>query len=92
MLAIEARTGKYRWHFQQVHHDIWDYDAVNPVVLMDVRMGGRMRKAIVEVGKTGFAYPHPRERRPHLHAVRRTQPGDPRTRHLGRRELAAQLL
>ncbi len=56
MLAIEAKTGKYRWHFQQVHHDIWDYDAVNPVVLMDVRMGGRTRKAIVEVGKTGWAY------------------------------------
>ncbi|HZI81456.1 MAG TPA: PQQ-binding-like beta-propeller repeat protein [Vicinamibacterales bacterium] len=56
MLAIEARTGKYRWHFQQVHHDIWDYDAVNPVVLMDVRMGGRVRKAVVEVGKTGWAY------------------------------------
>jgi alcohol dehydrogenase (cytochrome c) len=56
MLAIEVRTGKYRWHFQQVHHDIWDYDAVNPVVLMDVTLGGRARKAIVEVGKTGWAY------------------------------------
>jgi quinohemoprotein ethanol dehydrogenase len=56
MLAIELATGKYRWHFQQVHHDIWDYDAVNPVVLMDVRVGGRTRKAIVEVGKTGWAY------------------------------------
>jgi alcohol dehydrogenase (cytochrome c) len=56
MVAIDVETGKYRWHFQQVHHDIWDYDAVNPVVLMDVTVGGRMRKAIVEVGKTGFAY------------------------------------
>jgi alcohol dehydrogenase (cytochrome c) len=56
MLAIELATGKYRWHFQQVHHDIWDYDAVNPVVLMDITLGGRTRKAIVEVGKTGFAY------------------------------------
>jgi quinohemoprotein ethanol dehydrogenase len=56
MVAIELATGKYRWHFQQVHHDIWDYDAVNPVVLMDVTVGGRVRKAIVEVGKTGFAY------------------------------------
>jgi alcohol dehydrogenase (cytochrome c) len=56
MLAIELATGKYRWHFQQVHHDIWDYDAVNPVVLMDVNMGGRTRKAVVEVGKTGWAY------------------------------------
>ena len=56
MLAIELKTGKYRWHFQQVHHDIWDYDAVNPVVLMDVNTAGRTRKAIVEVGKTGWAY------------------------------------
>jgi len=56
MLAIELETGKYRWHFQQVHHDIWDYDAVNPVVLMDVNVGGRTRKAIAEVGKTGWAY------------------------------------
>ena len=56
MLAIELATGKYRWHFQQVHHDIWDYDAVNPVILMDVNIAGRTRKAIVEVGKTGWAY------------------------------------
>src|SRR5712671_3400941 len=56
MVAIEAATGKYRWHFQQVHHDIWDYDAVNPVILMDVNVGGRRRKAIAEVGKTGWAY------------------------------------
>jgi quinohemoprotein ethanol dehydrogenase len=56
MVAIEAATGKYRWHFQQVHHDIWDYDAVNPVILMDVNIGGRTRKAIAEVGKTGWAY------------------------------------
>src|SRR5688572_8906001 len=56
MLAIELATGKYRWHFQQVHHDIWDYDAVNPVILMDVNIAGRTRKAIAEVGKTGWAY------------------------------------
>jgi alcohol dehydrogenase (cytochrome c) len=56
MIAIELATGKYRWHFQQVHHDIWDYDAVNPVVLMDVNVGGGSRKAIAEVGKTGWAY------------------------------------
>jgi len=56
MVAVELATGKYRWHFQQVHHDIWDYDAVNPVILMDVNVGGRTRKAIAEVGKTGWAY------------------------------------
>jgi alcohol dehydrogenase (cytochrome c) len=56
IVAIEAATGEYRWHFQQVHHDIWDYDASNPVVLMDLMIEGRTRKAIVEVGKTGWAY------------------------------------
>jgi len=56
IVAIELKTGKYRWHFQQVHHDIWDYDSSNPVVLMDLTVAGRARKAIVEVGKTGWAY------------------------------------
>ena len=35
IVAVEAKTGKYRWHFQQVHHDIWDYDAASPVTLFD---------------------------------------------------------
>ncbi len=56
MLAIEAKTGKYRWHFQQVHHDLWDYDSPNPVILFDAPYGGKMRKGIVELGKTGFTY------------------------------------
>jgi alcohol dehydrogenase (cytochrome c) len=56
IVALDLATGKYRWHFQQVHHDIWDYDAANPVVLMDVRINGATRKAIAEVGKTGWAY------------------------------------
>jgi len=56
ILAIDARTGKYRWHYQQVHHDIWDYDASNPVILFDLKIGRQLRKAIVEVNKTGWAY------------------------------------
>jgi quinohemoprotein ethanol dehydrogenase len=56
IVAIEAKTGKYRWHFQQVHHDIWDYDAPSPVVLFDIDYKGKQRKALVEVGKTGWAY------------------------------------
>ena len=39
-----------------MHHELWDYDASNPVILMDVNVGGRMRKAVAEVGKTGWAY------------------------------------
>jgi alcohol dehydrogenase (cytochrome c) len=30
VLAVDAKTGKYAWHFQEVHHDIWDYDAASP--------------------------------------------------------------
>ena len=56
IVAVEAHTGKYRWHFQQVHHDIWDYDSPNPVVLFDAPVNGVVRKALVEVSKTGWAY------------------------------------
>ena len=56
VIALDAKTGKYRWHFQQVHHDIWDYDSPNPVVLFDAPYDGKMRKGIVEVSKTGWAY------------------------------------
>lgn len=56
MLAIDAKTGKYRWHFQQVHHDMWDYDSPNPVILFDTQFEGKPRKAIAEAGKTGWVY------------------------------------
>jgi quinohemoprotein ethanol dehydrogenase len=56
IVAIEAKTGKYRWHFQQVHHDIWDYDSPNPVILFDVKINGRLRKAVAEASKTGWVY------------------------------------
>jgi quinohemoprotein ethanol dehydrogenase len=56
IVAVEAKTGKYRWHFQQVHHDIWDYDSPNPVILFDVMINGRLRKAVAEASKTGWVY------------------------------------
>lgn len=56
IVAVDAKTGKYRWHFQQVHHDLWDYDSPNPVVLFDVMIDGKLRKGLVEVSKTGWAY------------------------------------
>ncbi len=56
IVAIDAATGEYRWHFQQVHHDIWDYDAPSPVVLFDLEYDGELRRAIVGVSKTGWAY------------------------------------
>src|SRR5206468_1679953 len=36
LVAIDARTGKYVWHFQLVHHDLWDYDTASPPVLGDI--------------------------------------------------------
>jgi quinohemoprotein ethanol dehydrogenase len=56
IVAIDAKTGKYKWHFQEVHHDIWDYDAPSPVVLFDVNLGGKQRKALGQPGKTGWVY------------------------------------
>jgi quinohemoprotein ethanol dehydrogenase len=56
MVAIEAATGRYRWHFQQIHHDLWDYDGPSPVVLFDVTINGRVRKAAAEPNKAGWVY------------------------------------
>ena len=56
ILALEAKTGRYRWHFQQVHHDIWDYDSPNPIVLFDAPVNGKPVKGLAEVSKTGWAY------------------------------------
>jgi quinohemoprotein ethanol dehydrogenase len=56
IVAIDVATGKYRWHFQEVHHDIWDYDAPNPIILFDAEYGGVSHKALVQAGKTGWAY------------------------------------
>ncbi|WP_246202677.1 PQQ-binding-like beta-propeller repeat protein [Virgibacillus doumboii] len=56
VLALDADTGDYEWHFQQVHHDIWDLDSANPVVLYDVKIDGEMRKGIAQASKTGWVY------------------------------------
>ena len=56
MMAVNAKTGEYAWHFQQVHHDIWDYDAASPVVLFDTVINGQPRKGIAEAGRTGWVY------------------------------------
>jgi quinohemoprotein ethanol dehydrogenase len=79
IVAIEAKTGKYRWHFQEVHHDIWDYDAPNPVILFDARIDGRMRKGVAQVGKTGWAYILDRETgKPLIGIDERPVPQEPR--------------
>ena len=56
IVAVDARTGEYRWHFQQVRHDIWDYDGPSPVVLFDIEIDGVVRKGLAEPSKTGWVY------------------------------------
>ncbi len=56
IIALDVKTGKYKWHFQEVHHDLWDYDASNPVILFDIQKDGVLRKGIAQAGKTGFVY------------------------------------
>jgi quinoprotein glucose dehydrogenase len=56
LLCLNAKTGKRVWHYQMVHHDIWDYDLPAPPVLADITVGGRDIKAVVQVTKQGFAF------------------------------------
>ena len=56
IVAIDAATGEYRWHFQTTHHDIWDYDGPNPVVLFDTVIDGRLRNGIAQIPKSGYLY------------------------------------
>jgi quinohemoprotein ethanol dehydrogenase len=55
-VALDYKTGQYKWHFQQVHHDIWDFDAPSPTVLFEQTYGGVQRKGIYQAGKTGWVY------------------------------------
>ena len=61
IVAIDLNTGAYKWHYQYVAHDVWDLDAVSPVILTDA-MGkdGKMRKVAIHGGKTGHVYVHDR--------------------------------
>jgi quinohemoprotein ethanol dehydrogenase len=56
IVAVDAKTGEYRWHYQQVHHDIWDLDSPSPVVLFDLTVDGKLRHALAEASKTGWVY------------------------------------
>ena len=56
IVAINAETGKYEWHYQQVHHDLWDYDSPSPTVLFNGEMEGSQVEAVGEPSKTGWVY------------------------------------
>jgi len=56
IVAADANTGKYLWHFQLTHHDVFDYDAEVPPVLFDVRRDGRTIPAVAAMNKAGLLF------------------------------------
>ncbi len=56
LVAADANTGKYLWHFQVVHHDIWDADMTGAPTLIDVQQDGKTIPAVVAINKTGMVF------------------------------------
>jgi len=56
IVALNMLTGEYQWHFQQVHHDIWDYDCPSPTLMFDQVINGKMTPVVAEPCKTGWVY------------------------------------
>jgi len=56
ILALDADTGKYKWHFQQTPGDTWDYTSTQPMTMAEIEIEGKMRKVIMQAPKNGFFY------------------------------------
>jgi quinoprotein glucose dehydrogenase len=56
VVAADANTGKYLWHFQVVHHDIWDADVANPPILLDIKKDGKTIPAVGIMSKSGLVF------------------------------------
>jgi quinohemoprotein ethanol dehydrogenase len=56
MVAVDATTGKYKWHYQMVPEEDWDYTCTQPIVLADMKIGGVLRKVAMQAPKNGFFY------------------------------------
>ena len=60
LVALDVRTGKLKWHYQQVPHDMWGYDVASPPVLFTSQHQGQAIEAVGQAGKTGWFYVHNR--------------------------------
>src|SRR5262245_7230382 len=56
LVALDANTGRLRWHYQQVPHDMWGYDVASPPVLLDVSQDGKTIPVVGQASKTGWMY------------------------------------
>ena len=63
-LALDAKTGKRKWHFQTVHHDLWDYDLATAPKLLTVKHDGRDVDVVAQASKHGFLFVLERDYRP----------------------------
>lgn len=61
VLALDAATGKHIWHFQTVHHDLWDYDISAPPALVTINDNGKKTDAVAQITKQGFVFVFNRE-------------------------------
>jgi quinoprotein glucose dehydrogenase len=61
IIALDAQTGKRKWHFQTIHHDLWDYDLPSPPNLVTVKKDGKTIDAVAQTSKIGFLYVLDRE-------------------------------
>jgi quinoprotein glucose dehydrogenase len=69
LVAVDAQTGKYKWHFQTIHHDLWDWDLPAPPVLFDATIKGGKVPVLAVTGKPGLMYILNRETGEPLHGV-----------------------
>lgn len=60
LVALDANTGKLKWHYQQVPHDLWGYDLASPPVLFNYQFNGKAVAAVGQASKTGWFYVHDR--------------------------------
>jgi glucose dehydrogenase len=56
LVALDVKTGKRVWHFQTVHHDLWDWDNIGPPMLGEITVDGRRIKAVIQANKAAFLY------------------------------------
>jgi len=56
LVCLDAKTGKRIWHFQTVHHGVWDYDLPAAPILCDITVGGRRIRAVAQLTKSGFCF------------------------------------
>ena len=56
LLCLDVKTGKRVWHFQTVHHGLWDYDLPAAPILVDIKVNGRNVKAVAQLTKTAFTF------------------------------------